>query len=173
MKNKKLLAIMFMILLSACASPDEAIENYSMPVPSYATSESIVEAAQSILEISNKTHRTYYTAKDKSDEAALGLVAILVPYSELNRFSDRVFVDYGQKCEVDPSHLYKLNDGMLTVSYDASTGIDSFEKFCDSQIPDTINSYYITLRTGDDEDVDTNMVGWEMSPLPIIAKFNK
>ncbi len=173
MKNNKFLTLFFVILLSACASPNEAIENFSLPVPSYATSQSIVEATQSILEISDKTHRTYYTAKDETDEAALGLVAILVPYSELNKFSDREFVDYGQKCVVDPSHLYKLNDGILTVGYSASTGIDSFEKFCDSQIPDTINSYYITLRTGDDEVVDTNMVIWEMSPLPIIAKFNK
>jgi hypothetical protein len=159
------------ILLSACATPSDASEvSPYVDVPTYATYRAIMEKVEKSLNIGN-THTAYYVVKfeEISIEAELGFVGVLIPNSQINNLSEAKFEDYGQSCKTEESEDFKLKGASLVIKYDASTDNQEFFGFCDSQIPDSVESYMIYLDPGD----GSNRVSWYLSPLPVIAKSNK
>lgn len=171
MKTKKLVLAILFSLLCACATPSDAskVTPY-VDVPTYATYRAIMEEVEKSLNIGD-THTAYYVVKleERNIEAELGFVGVLIPNSQINNLSEVKFEDYGQSCKTEESEDFKLKGATLVIKYDASTDNQEFFEFCDSQIPDSIESYLIYLDPGD----GSNRVSWYLSQLPVIAKSKK
>lgn len=168
MKIKKILPFIFFFFVAACGSPGTSNQ---FNVPQYATNRAIVDKTKELFNLSESKYYTYYTAKEEllDDEAGYGVVAVLVPNSDLKKISNRTFTDYGQNCYVRDQEQFKIKEDSLVIPFSTSTSIESFKAYCDSQIPDFIMSYVINLSQGD----GYNVVSWKYEDFTVTAKFTK
>ena len=169
--KKTYIAFLLIFLISACA-PSSASESeptiHKITVPTYITNTAVMDEVESDAKISGATRYNVVKDEDLDDTAINGFIGIFVPTKHLN-FDSYNYGDSGQACQFNKTTTYRLKEGHLVVKFFPTTDDKNFIKFCQDQIPKSIEATFVYL----DPYENNKIIKYFNSPVEVLVKVDE